>query len=209
MRGSTSANTCGPRRSSCLADAPFRTSFTRSIASRVVSSVDARRRKTRPSRMHLSICDREISPASYDAFTPAMPDGPAIRGRSRSKNAADRAIGPPRLARDFEHDRVALTSTGADGCDSQAAASAPKLVDESPDDPGARRADRVAKRDRAAVHVHVVLGDAQHVEGVEGDGRERLVDFPKINLVRRLTDLLQRELRRLRGRLRQIGEVVG
>ncbi len=55
-----------------------------------------------------------MSPASYDALTQAMPEDPAMRVLSRSKNAADRAIRPPRLesalARDLENDRVALAS---------------------------------------------------------------------------------------------------
>src|SRR6478735_12632250 len=109
-----------------------------------------------------------------------MPEDPAIRVLSRSKKAAARDIGPfpaPGLgAVDFDHDRVALAAAAADRGDAEAATAAAKLVDERADDAGAGGADRVTEGDRAAVHVDLLLVDAEHPHRVQRDRGEGLVD---------------------------------
>ena len=52
---------------------------------------------------------------------------------------------------DLEHGRVALGGAGADRGDADPAAAAAQLVDERAEQARARRADRMAERDRAAV----------------------------------------------------------
>src|SRR5205085_8174697 len=99
----------------------------------------------------------------------------------------------------LEDDRVALPAAGADRRAAQAATAAAKLVDQRADDASARRADGVPQGDRPAVHVHLLLVDPEHPHRVDRDRRERLVDLPKLDVVRRLADLLQRLLRRPRG----------
>src|SRR5487761_2408406 len=60
-------------------------------------------------------------------------------------------------------------------------ASAPaQLIGEMQGDPGARGADRMADRDRAAVNVHHVGADAEIAHGLDGHGRERLVDLDQV-----------------------------
>src|SRR5690349_8321420 len=56
-------------------------------------------------------------------------------------------------ASDFDQQRVALAAAGADRSEAEPAAVAPQLVDHRPEDAAAACADRMAERDRAAVHV--------------------------------------------------------
>ena len=80
-----------------------------------------------------------------------IPDDPAIRVLSRSKNAAPRL---KLIPRDFDHARVALAAAGADRGDAEAAAGAAQLVHQRGDDPSPGRTDRMAQGDGAAVRVH-------------------------------------------------------
>ena len=68
---------------------------------------------------------------------------------------------------DLEQERVALAAAGADRREAEAAAVAAQLVHHRPDDPAAGRADRMAERDRAAVHVHLRLVGAEHARRVQ------------------------------------------
>ena len=61
----------------------------------------------------------------------------------------------------------------------------------------------MAEGDRAAVHVHAVLGDAEHPRRVERDRRERLVDLQPVDVGDRQAGLLERDLRRQRRHARQ------
>ena len=53
-------------------------------------------------------------------------------------------------------------------------------------DARARHADRVTERDRAAVHVHDVVGDAEVVHRREADRGERLVELEEVDVARPL-----------------------
>src|SRR5207244_4963993 len=121
-----------------------------------------------------------------------MPLDPAISVRSRSKNAAARPAPSPAEAAlaaiHLEHDRVALSSARADRGAAEAAAPAPKLVDQGAHDPSARGADRVPQGDRAAIDVDLVLVDSEHPHRVERNRREGLVDLPEVDVVGRLAD---------------------
>ena len=63
-----------------------------------------------------------------------------------------------------------------------------QLVEERRDDPGAARPDRVAERDRAAVHVDLVPVEAELAAVGEGLGRERLVDLDEVEGLDRQLD---------------------
>jgi hypothetical protein len=92
---------------------------------------------------------------------------------------------------DFQDDRVALPAAGANGRDAKAPATAAQLVDEGAGDPGAGGADGMPKRDRAAVHVDLLVVHAQHPHGVDRDRGERLVDLPEVDVRGRLSDPLE------------------
>src|SRR5205085_8897256 len=113
------------------------------------------------------------------------------------------------LAVDAQDDRVALPAARADRRDAEAAAATAQLVDEDAEDAGARGADRVAERDRAAVDVDAVLLDAQLADRLQGHRRERLVDLPQVDVARLQARLVQRALGGARRRRGQVGEVIG
>src|SRR5690606_24835341 len=56
---------------------------------------------------------------------------------------------------------------------------------------GAGHAERMADRDRAAVHVQAVVRYAELVTAIDDLARERLVDFPKADVGHRESGLLQ------------------
>src|SRR5574338_384505 len=90
-----------------------------------------------------------------------------------------------------------------------AAASALELGEQRRHEAPAGRADRVAERDRAAVHVHLREVRAELLLPGEDDARERLVDLDEVDLVELHAGLLQRVARR-RDRGRQhVDGVVG
>src|ERR1700728_2258051 len=150
-------------------------------------------------------------PVSYAARAKNTPEDPAISVLSRSKNAAGRSWVPfpAGVTSDLENQRVALPAAGADRRAAVAAAAAAQLVDERAENPCAGGADRVTERDRAAVHVHAVLVDAEHPDRVQRDRGKRLVDLPQVDVLGLQASLLQRLLRGARGRRGQVGEVVG
>jgi hypothetical protein len=67
----------------------------------------------------------------------------------------------------------------------------------------------MAERDGAAVHVDLVLVDAQDADRVQGDGRERLVDLPEVDVLGLQAGLLERLLRSARGGPGEVGVVGG
>src|SRR5262252_1699435 len=67
--------------------------------------------------------------------------------------------------------------------DGVAALPALQLVQGGGDLAGARRAERVPERDRAAVHVHALGRQAQLALAVERLRRERLVDLEQVDLI--------------------------
>ena len=60
-----------------------------------------------------------------------------------------------------------------------------ELVDQRAEDHRAGGAQRVAQRDRAAVHVDLLVRDAQVLHELEHDGGERLVDLEQVDVVER------------------------
>src|ERR1700683_2401728 len=134
-------------------------------------------------------------PVSYAARAKKMPEEPAIRVLSRSKNAAPRGGPAPLLPSvpsatscpswqssepsdaplgtlDLEDHRVALAAARAD-CRTAKPTDAPaQLEHESAKDACAGGADRVAEGHGAAVHVDSVLIDVEHADRVERHRRE-------------------------------------
>src|ERR1700761_8807531 len=137
-----------------------------------------------------------------------------MRVRSRSKNAALCAgvLPSPLWASSarihLDDNGVALAAARADRRTAQAAAPTAQLVDERAEDPRAGRTDRVSERDGAAVDVDAVLVDAEHPDRVERDGGKPLVDLPQGEVLDLQAGLVERLLGGVRGRPRQVGEVV-
>src|SRR6185503_2259677 len=127
---------------------------------------------------------RETMPALYAARPKWRALDPSMRVLSRSKKAAP-ATWPRLAAVHFDDHRVALAAARADRRAAEPAAAAPQLVDERHQDAGAAGADRVAERDRAAVHVHLGLVELKHAHRVERDRGERLVDLEQVDLAGR------------------------
>src|SRR4029077_11257670 len=109
----------------------------------------------------------------------------------------------------LEYHRIALAATRADRRTAEPAAAPSQLEHEASEQARAGSADRMPQRDRTAVHVHALLVDAEHANGVERDRRERLVDLPHVDVGGLKSGLLERLARGTRRRGRQVGEVVG
>src|SRR5437660_1104730 len=212
-RGSTPASTRGDSRWSCETGTPAIISPTRLRTASARSSVEPRRRKRRFSYRSRARRVRVIIPDSYAARAKNTPEEPAISVLSRSKNAAAWpspfspciAMSAPS---DPEDDRVALSPARADRRAAETAAAAPQLVHEAPEDARAARADRVTERNRSAVDIHALLVDPEHADRVECHRGERLVDLPQVDVAGLKPRLLERLLRRARGRCREVREVV-
>src|SRR5438034_2459181 len=82
-----------------------------------------------------------------------------------------------RLARAADDQGVALAAAAAQGRPTQVHAPPAHLVGEREDQPAPAHADRMAERDRSAVHVDQSLVGAEHPRGVQGHRGERLVDL--------------------------------
>src|SRR4051794_38230848 len=98
------------------------------------------------------------------AILPSISPTPCVGGNDRHPCCNQTGRG---LTSDLEQHRVALPAAGADRRHAEAATAPPQLVHEGADDTRAGRADRVAERDRASVHVHLALVDAEHAHPVE------------------------------------------
>ena len=102
-------------------------------------------------------------------------DGPVVRdGRARLSHARPRGH--------LEQQRAALATATAQRGRAQPAAATAQLVDQVQGDPGPGRPDGVAQRDGAAVHVDLLVPDAQVPHGLDGDGGERLVDLDQVQV---------------------------
>ena len=99
----------------------------------------------------------------------------------------------------LDDDRDALPAADAGGAEPVAAAPASQRVQQVERDAGAARAERVAQRDRAAVHVGALAVEPQLLLHRQVLGRERLVDLDQVHLVEREPRPLQRAAGR-RGR---------
>ena len=115
---------------------------------------------------------------------------PAQWPRARGRCVPWRARGDSYRASD--DGRFALPAATAQGRGTELRAAAPELVDEREHHTRAGRADRVTERDRAAVHVHVGVVDAQIADRCERDGGERLVDLDEFEVADLLADLVER-----------------
>src|SRR3954453_17133265 len=110
---------------------------------------------------------------------------------------------------DLEDHRVALAAARADRRHAEAAAATPQLVHQRAENARAPRADRVTERDGPAVHVDLLLVDAEHAHRVDGHGREGLVDLEQVDVVDAEAGLLERLLRCVGGCTGEVREVVG
>src|SRR5947209_10938307 len=204
MRGRTPASTSAPSRSRSRTRVPASDSEIRLRSSCEASSLAPRSRNIRLAQPSAASCRRLSNPARYAARPNWKAEEPSISVRSRSKNAAGEPAGPS-AAIDLDDHRVALAAAGADRGAPEAATAAAQLEHQRAEDPCSRGADRVAERNRSAVHVDLVLVDAQHPHRVEGDRGEGLVDLPQVDVVRLQAGLLERLRRRFGWRAGQIG----
>src|ERR1700690_978650 len=88
----------------------------------------------------------------------------------RGRDAPGIVYAPRRQARpdlDPDHDGIALGSAGADRGATQPAPASAQLVHQRGEDAGARGADRMSERDRAAVDVDAVRLDRQHPDRLQ------------------------------------------
>src|SRR3954466_12525327 len=222
-RGSTPASTVPESRCRSRTFAPSSIFPTRLRTASVVASVEPLRRNLTFSSASRAMSRRLISPALYAARPNWNELEPAISVRSRSKNAAPFSPGllsapPPggggrmcgrSVNSDVNDDGVALAAAGADRHAAIAAAAAAQLEHDRAEDARAGRADRMPERDRAAVDVHAPLVDVEHADAVERDRGERLVDLPQVDVGWLQPGLVERLQRRVGGRAREVGELVG
>src|SRR5437588_2065735 len=202
------ASMSGPRRSRSRWRTPASAWPMRSRTASVLASVEPLRRNARLASASPASSRRDIKPARAAARANSKAEEPAIRVRSRSKNAAERCCDST-LACDVDDDRVALPSARTDGRAALASAAAAQLEHERAQDARARRAERVAQRHGAAVDVDLVLVDAEHPDRAQGDRGKGLVDLPQVDVVDAQTRLIQRLLRGRGRRAREVGKVVG
>src|SRR4051812_27709459 len=127
-------------------------------------------RKRMLSRMSRASWRRDNCPALYDARAKWKAELPSINVLSKSKNAAPRGCS---ATVDFDDDRVALATAGANRRHAEASAATPQLVHQGAEDACARCTDRVTQRNRSAVHVHLRVIDAEHPYRVERNRGER------------------------------------
>src|SRR4051794_31361972 len=124
---------------------------------------------------------RDSWPAWYEARAKWKADEPSMSVLSRSKKAAPERVGSAAIH--FKDDRVALASARADRSDSEAAATPAQLVHERPEHACTGGTDRMAERNRSAVHVHLRLVEAEHAHRVDRDRRERFVELEQVDVV--------------------------
>src|SRR5918996_3830762 len=200
------ASTSGPSRRRSTTRWPASASRIRWRSSSVLSSVEPLSLNLRFAQTSRASWRRDSIPCLYAARPKWSALDPSMSVLSRSKKAAP-AIGEPRPARcgrgpggvsprllsavHLDDHGVALAPTGADGGHAEPAPAPPQLVHERHQDARAAGADRVAERDRAAVHVHLRLVDAEHAHRVERHRRERLVDLEQVDLADRQAGLLE------------------
>src|SRR5947209_15810232 len=180
MRGRTPASTSAPRRSRSRTRVPASDAEMRARNSCEASSLAPRNRNIRFAQPSAISCRRLSNPARYAARPNWKAEEPSISVRSRSKKAAGVRLS---AAIDLDDHRVALAATGADCGTAEATAPPAQLEHQRAEDARAGGANRVAERHRAAVHVDLVLVDAEHPDRVQGDRGERLVDLPQVDVI--------------------------
>src|SRR5919112_3815313 len=140
-----------------------------------------------------------------------LPIWPAPTTRTVSNRTATSLLGLHRGAAcsDLDQERISLAPARADGGEPEAPAVAAQLVNHRPEDARSRSADRMSESDGAAIHVHALRVGAEHLDRIDDDGGESLVDLDPLDVLDALPSLLERPSARLRRRAREIGEVVG
>src|SRR6185295_284502 len=196
-------STSGPMRARSTTRWPAIEARMRSRSSSVPWSVEPWSRNLTFAQASLASWRRDTIPARYAARPKCSALDPSIRVLSRSKKAApamrrrlESLLAPVHL----DDHGVALAAARADRRHAEPAAAAAQLVHERHQDARAARPDRVAQRNRAAVHVHLRLVHPEHAHGVERHRGERLVDLEQVDLVHRQARRLERLLRGVRGR---------
>src|SRR5579875_3005711 len=106
-----------------------------------------------------------------------------------------------RRSRHVQEQGVALAAAAAQRSRAGATAAPLELEREGERKPCAGHPDRVAERDRTAVHVDDVRREAELLHRLQADGRKRLVDLDQVEVAHLLARLAQRVLDRV-GRLR-------
>ena len=149
----------------------------------------ARGRRTAPARPSpRAAAARRPRPARSAGRPRGRPPSRARSTRSGTDAAERRrpdAVSEPVEAtscRDADDQGVALAAATAERGRTGAAAAALELEREVQHDPGAGHADRVAQRDRAAVDVDLVVGDAELAGRRDADGGERLVELDQVEV---------------------------
>src|SRR5205085_11955717 len=87
-----------------------------------------------------------------------------------------------RSAQAFQDHRHAVTAAATDGLQAELLVVEPQRVDQRGRDPRAGHAERVADRDRAAVHVQLVQWNVQFLVGRDDLRGERLVDLHQVDV---------------------------
>src|SRR5262249_11436668 len=116
--------------------------------------------------------------ASSAAWCGCADRAPVLLGRRGPPPALSVARAP---LRPLQQHRDALAAADACGGDAPGLAALRELEQERVDEPGAGGAQRVAERDRAAVHVHPLAVEPQLLLDREELARERLVDLEEIH----------------------------
>src|SRR5712691_11235660 len=91
----------------------------------------------------------------------------------------------------FDNRGVGHTAAFADGGECVATIAALELVERGQNQPCTTGAERMAQCNRTTVHVEPVDADTQFLLPRQADGRERLVDFEDVDVVRRHPSALQ------------------
>src|SRR5215203_1725796 len=171
------------------ASTPTRSSRRRSSETRALVEVDL---PTPGEPVRPTMCAPPVRPPAYGASAAITsrssgdpsstweikrPIARASPSRARAtSSSADSAL------RDTHDQCVALAAATAKCGRTGAAAAALELEREVKDDAGAGHADRVAERDRAAVDVDLVRGDAELLGRRDADGREGLVELDEVEV---------------------------
>src|SRR2546421_12285724 len=153
------ASMSGPRRSRSRWRTPANAWPTRSRTASVLASAEPLRRNARLASAPPASSRRDIKPARAAARANSKAEEPAIRVRSRSKNAAERCCDST-LACDVDDDRVALPSARTDGRAALASAAAAHLDHDQAPAARARPAARWTQHHAAADDVDLAPVEA-------------------------------------------------
>src|SRR3954451_20785740 len=120
--------------------------------------------------------------SSTSEISLATERGSPSRALSTSSGTSPDERRPATSGGDADDQRVTLAAAPAERGGADTAAAALELEGEVQHDPGARHADRVAERDRAAVDVDLVRVEAELAGGLDSDRGERLVELHQVEV---------------------------